>query len=542
MKKLKRGFCLMMIITLLVSVFSACGKTETKDVVTEKENTGEKIVTMAMQSSWTSLYPYNSVAGYDTFVQLLLFDCLFNYNAEGEMEPRLAKSYEINDTFDEYTFYLDENAAWTDGTPVTADDVVWTFKLQTKEKLPTARRSYVAILDGTDDSGVEISEDSAGVEKIDDHTVKFTLKKPVDEVTFINNARMIVILPQHLLKDAPVETLDVNEFFNHPIGCGALMYDQQIAGESIEFTVNKNYHLGECDFDKFVIKVVNQANILAGFMAGELDIAYIPGGLPISDYEKATKQENMQIIVEETPAFCYMTMNMSEDYFADVRVRQAFNYAIDKQAIVDNAMLGLGVPIYTPYTKNNLYYKDDVEFLTYDPEKAKALLEEAGWDFERVLSFSVPTGDQTRQNAGLMVQQYLEAVGVKTEISTSDYSTHMAALIAGEYDLGLMSSAGSIYENPGGIGLCYNPDGAVNFGCISDPTYYDVFTKAIDSLTSEEKREYAYELQEFCNEDQTYVYLYSANAIIPISNRLGNLDYASFNANNYAIWEWTCED
>ena len=169
----------------------------------------------------------------------------------------------------------------------------------------------------------------------------------------------------------------------------------------------------------------NEIDILAGNVAS----------LQLSDWDMAKQQQNLTCVSTESVGYQYMAINTGKDYMP-AKVRQAIDMAINRDAIVSGLLKGEGEPAFGPFAKSHKYY-DDVVNVGYNPEKAKELLAEAGWDGSHELVFSVPTGNSIREQAAVIIQQNLQEVGIKTKIESADFATHLTKVREGNYDLGL---------------------------------------------------------------------------------------------------------
>lgn len=158
---------------------AAGGGTQAEQKETQASG-GEKVVVMAQTGDWDSFMVMNTTnAGADN-VNELMFDRLMVINTDGTFEPRLAESWETNEAQDKIIYHLNENAKWHDGEPVTAEDVVYSAQVASSAEFNYLRRIRMQYFTGTDETGCELSADSVGVKALDDHTVEFSLKTPMD--------------------------------------------------------------------------------------------------------------------------------------------------------------------------------------------------------------------------------------------------------------------------------------------------------------------------------------------------------------------------
>ena len=341
-----------------------------------QESGEEKIVTIAYDQTWNSLNPYSSTGVMGDTVCNQIFDNLIAQGMSGSVYPRLAEKWEVSDDNSSITFYLNGNAKWHDGEPVTADDVVFTCKLITKGEIVTSRRQLMQNVAGTDDSGVELSADSVEVEKIDDLTVKMNMKKPMSGSMFLKQASFFFVLPEHLLKDVtPAEFME-SDFWNNPVGNGPFRYESTVPGERVVYTVNKDYYMGEIGFDKLVIRSIASANLLSSLMSGEVDL--IPGSrvsFPIADVPMAESQDNLVVESLQSPGHVWLIVD-NEKF--DVKTRQAFEIAINREEMVKELVGGKGTVREGMYASNNLYYDPAISQVSfsnkYDPKMPRKFL------------------------------------------------------------------------------------------------------------------------------------------------------------------------
>ncbi len=501
-----------------------------------KGESGSKTVTMAITAAWDNFNPFNTSSNYTDAVNEQIYDHLFVSTKTGEAEPRLAKEWKMSDDHQTFTVKLQENAVWHDGEPVTAEDVAWTCELAADPTFSSLRRNAMRYLSGTDDSGVLIDGQKIGVTAVDTHTVDFNLKAPTDEATMTSMFnRYFFVLPKHVYGEMSMDEINKAENWQNPIGSGPFKYGSEISGERVELNANPDYYLGAPKFDRLIIRVVQNANLLAGLMSGEIDVIAGAGlaAIPLSDWENAQKQENLVCEALSSYQYQYMAMNCQR-LPQDVRV--AIDKAINKQVIIDSLMQGEGTELIVPLTPDHPYYDTTLPDSTYDPEGAKQLLKKANWDESKVLTLMVPTGNQVRERSAPLIQQDLAKVGVQVQIETVDFPTLMASLREGKTDLGLMGSAGSVDPDESSPNVTLNHPS--NFSCITDPTLMDLATEGVHGISFEERKPIYDQYQQKLVEQMPMSYLYSAKVLLAHNKRLSNLRTENFEMLNWCTWEW----
>ena len=422
---------------------------------------------------------------------------------------------------------------------MTANDVVFTCRALSKVDY-NSRSSYLVYIDGTDENGYELSEDSLAVEAQDDHTVVVTLKEPVDESMLFGNVKRIIIIPEHVYGDMPLaEIATASNWSNDPVTCGAMLLDTQISGEQIELVANDNFYLGRPNIDRIIVRVMTSSAMAAALTTGEID--FTPGAnissLNYSDYDTLNSADNIVLEAVSTYSFQYLAVDWGT---YSQEVRQALNLAIDRQAIVDNVLLGNGEPLLTQYVSISDYYMPELyegENPGYDPDRAVELLNEAGWDFDQEITIYYHSGNDMREQTCLMIQQNWQAIGLNVSLQAQDTSSMMSGLSSGEFSIGTMGQSGddTAYNY---VDLYTQGHPVVDMSHLTTSYFYDVmsemkFMTSIDEIVAE-----SVELQEQMIEQVPYIYLYSPYTLQAASTSLENYVMADANAYYWPVWEW----
>ena len=496
----------------------------------------DRTITLAMVSAWDNVIPFDTTSSYSDVILDLIYDKLVYLKADGTYEWRLATGVEMNENSTVLTFHLNDKAKWHDGQPVTADDVVFTCKLYASKSLAAARVNNLAPF-----AGFGESDDSLQVVALDEHTVQFTLKDSTNiDFLLFNKFRDIYILPKHLLGDVPLDKIREHDYWKAPIGSGPAVYQSQISGERMEFTANKDYQVKTPGWDRFVVRVVATSNLLAGLMNGEIDcLAGNVGSLQLSDWDLAKQQSNLTCISAESLGYQYMAINTSKEYLP-ATVRQAINKAINRDLIIQGLLKGEGVAAYGPIAPSNMYYYKDIEE-PFDPEGAKALLAEAGWDGSIELTMSVPTGNTTRELSAVMIQQNLADIGIKANIVTADFATHLNKVRAGEYDLGFIGSSGS--PDPSECVINFNPDHLNNFSQLSDWSIYNTGAEGEHAFSFNDRKVSYDAYQKLLREQVPFAFLYYQNTLYAYNNRVTGInDIQDYSQQNRDVWNWSVNE
>ena len=409
----------------------------TESASSDTAASGEKIINVGVTNTIGSLNPLLLNGGeINKYATGLMFLPLMELDADLNFEGMLADSITTEDNKN-FIVHIDDAATWSDGTPVTADDVVYTaLRLASPVIGNTAMMYYV--FEGVGDDGFveEGAESIDGIQKVDDKTVQFTTKEEMPITTFENSyARYLLTLPKHVIEQYSEEELSTADWFNHPdVVSGPFIVTDFDVDHYISYEANKDYWKGAPKIDKLNIKIVDGSQLYAGLQSGEIDITQqTMSDIPQEDYESVEALDNVEVVygspVTNQSVFI-QTKNVP-----DVRVRQAMLYAIDRQQILEELLNGHGEIVDGFLSSASPFYDDSLTPISYDPEKAKALLEEAGWDGSQTIRFYVNSGDSTFVNAASIIAAEWAAVGIKAEIQTVDFATLMSVAGTEDYDV-----------------------------------------------------------------------------------------------------------
>ena len=418
---MKKIFPLLLTLALL-SVLTACGRTgsNTNDGMETNSNSGVSADGETLiygSGDYTRINPAMDEHGE---INILLFNGLTAHDGDNQVVAGLAKDWSFDEKTCTYTFYLEENVKWHDGEPFTAEDVKFTIE---------------AIMEP--DNGSENAPNYEDVQKItviDEYTIAFQLGAP--NVAFLDYMTMPV-LPKHLLEG---EDMQESDFFRNPIGTGPYKLKRWDEGQAITLVKNEDYFKGEANIDTIIFKIVTDDNVKAlQLRSGELDLAL----LTPRDAETFESNEDYTVYSMTTSDYRGILFNFRNEYWTTNKdLIPAICCGLDRQAILDTVVLGHGIVAYGPLQRN-IYNNENVERYTYNPEKAKKILEEAGCTMRKSgfyerngeeigFAISVASGDQVRFDIAQAAAQQLREIGINCTVEIPaqvDWSGQMAYLI-----------------------------------------------------------------------------------------------------------------
>ena len=371
---------------------------------------------LLMDGSWVNVYAMS-----------LEFLPLVSLDGEMEFEYMLADSITTEDNCT-YTVHIDEAATWSDGQPVTAEDLAYTMTRIASPLVMNYAMQFSAIAGTDDETGwvEEGAETIGGLEVVDDKTLNITFKYELNMVSFLNGyAQYILTLPKHVLETIPEAELASASWFDAPtVVSGPYRVTDYDADHYISYTANENYWRGEVQIERCNIRIVEGSGLLAALQAGEIDIVPpLLGNFPEEDQEAVRALEGVRSVYGAATATETIFLNAGS--IPDERVRQAMLCAIDRETIVNGLLTG-GAEIMDGFCVPDGPYASGLAPVAYDPDRARELLAEAGWDGSESYTLYIHSSDQTLVNACTLCQSYWAAVGITVELRTVDLETLMA--------------------------------------------------------------------------------------------------------------------
>lgn len=320
--------------------------------------------------------PYFQQSGYDGNVSSLLYASLVTVDDKGVPTPELAESWDVSDDQLTYTFHLRKDLKFSDGSPLTADDVAFTWTIQYDKSYDGSSQLPSLNVKG----GKAYKDGSAtaieGIKVIDPQTVSVTLEQP--------NATALVQLGSNVLskayygKDYKFGDLEyIKKLHEKPLGDGPYKLEKFIPGQEVRFVANENYFKGKPKTEHFIYKTT-EGDVWQFVETGEVD--YASFSATDENIEKLKALGFVNIIPYTPSTYGYLQVNLKHEQLKDKLVRQAIVYGLDRQSIYVDAAQGAGSIANIPASPISWSYTEEgINPYKYDPEKAKQLLDEAGW-------------------------------------------------------------------------------------------------------------------------------------------------------------------
>ena len=386
-------------------------------------------ITVAMQLEPPHLDPTSAAAGaIDSVLYTNVFEGLTRFMGDGSVVPGLAESWEISEDGLTYTFKLREGVTFHDGTTMDAEDVKFTLDRINAEDSANAQKALYAAI--------------SQVNVIDPQTVEVKLSEPNGNMLFnLAWGDAVIVAPE-----------TVEAIKQTPIGTGAFKFENWNQGDKITLTRNDDYWGEAPALASATFKFISDPTAaFASVMAEDVDVfTGFPAPENIPQFEADPR---FQVLIGSTEGETILSINNKREPFDNVKVREAVAHAIDRQAIIDGAMFGYGTPIGTHFAPHNPDYVDLAEMSSYDPEKSKALLAEAGFPDGFETTLHLPPPSYARRGGEIIAAQLAE-VGIKAQITNVEWAQWLETVFKGK-DFGLSIVS---HTEPMDINIYANPD------------------------------------------------------------------------------------
>ena len=463
----------------------------------------------------------------------LLFAGLMRSNENLEVIPSIAVDFpEISEDGLEWVYTLNQGVKFHDGTELTAEDVEFTYSIFKHEDYSGPRAGSFSNLEK--------------VETVDKYKVKFTLSEADARFPTLVT---YPILPKHILGEVPVADLGEYQDFNqkNPIGAGPFKFVSWTAGQNLVVEAFDDYFEGRPYLDKVTFRFASDSNALVLLMqTGDIDWMIAPPA------ELGTIETFNHARISNTLAlrYDYIGWNLQNPLFQDVKVRQALTHAIDRQEIVDTIMEGNATVAHAPVSPLSWAYNDNVPKFDFDPEKAKQMLAEAGWEpgadgilqkDGKKFSFTVLSndGNVVRRDIGIIMQQYLGNIGIEVKAEQMEWGAFLDKINPPNYDFDAVVLAWGLGLDPDPSAIWHSKEIANGLNNISysNPTVDEISDTNTQILDQAERAAALAKVWEILAEEQPYTYMYYPQQFLALNKKIEGFTHHP-RSNMYRVNEW----
>ena len=487
-----------------------------------------------------TLNPLNNPGIAGQYTLRFMYDTLLGMPKVNSFTPHLADSIDTTDNR-AYTIHLNKDAKWSDGKPVTADDVIFTLNTIANPKVETSKGIDISMLEGVSDSGkLERGEMIPLLSKVDDKTVTFYTKRPVDPYYVKSMLGFeVFILPKHVFEKIPPEKVGLPDTeMKAEVTSGPYLFREYKLGDHVELSANEHYYRGSPKLKKIFLRITGGNQIVAELKSGSIQMAASGGigNVPLKELDILKQDEKLSVKTMPSLSAQFLQMN-NEDPAFNVHFRRAVTMAINRRRMVDELYKGTAKIIPTLYTMGSPVYNSFVSPLPYDLEKAKNELKESGFDTSRELTIQVPLGNVQREQSADFIQQNLTELGLKVKLEKMDFTKVLSNAKKGSYELLLLGYA--LTPDPD-YRIYFAPRSASNFGKVNDKELLSMMDKAANMTKFDDRRKAYGKIQTYLRDNQFMTTLYEADQIMVQNKDLegGTKDFWEGSLDDVHLWHF----
>jgi len=445
-----------------------------------------------------------------------LFNSLLKYDKNLDLTGELAQSWEVSADQRTITFHLKPNLKWSDQRPLTSADVLFTWQKVTDDNTRTPYGSDFKLV--------------SKAETPDAKTFRVTYAVPYAPA--LDTWAGLHILPKHLLQDQDINN---TAFARHPVGSHYYKLSDWKNGQYLKLSRNPYASQGQANIEHLLSRIIpDKAAQFLELSAHNIDsMALNPIQYARIFPSRADLSKDIGLYKELGNSYSYMGFNLKRKPFDDVRVRQAINYAIDKQEIIDGVLLGLGEPVASPYKPGTRWSNPNLQPYPYDPIKARALLREAGFadtNGDGILekdgkpfSFEILTNqNKEREMTAVLIQRRLKEVGIEVNIRVLEWASFLGRFIKPkQFDAVVLGWSLSL--DPDQYGIWHSSQqapGQFNFISYSNPQADKLLEAGRIELNPDKRMKIYHAFSKILLEDSPVIYLSAGYGLSAIHKRV----------------------
>ena len=355
-----------------------------------------------------TLNPHEQSTSLSINICELIYDTLFFQAPGGRLKPRLATKYEVSQDRLNYTIHLRKGVRFSDGTPFNANSMKLNLDRALNPKLRAPLRFTLGMIEE--------------VRVVDEYSIRIRIKYPF--APFASTLSMAILSP---ISPAAIKKYK-GDVRRHPVGAGPYVLREWVKGERIVLVRNRAYFGPRPTVKKIIFKIIPEAATRESMLsAGKIDICYKPSQAHVKALEA---DQNITVEMPLNTRTIIIGLNFKKGVTKNKRVRQAFNYAVNKKEIVKKILFNMAIPMEGPTSPILFGFHKMAHQYDYNPSKAKELLKKANFDFSRTIHIRTSQGRYPfDKQVSEAIQVYLRAIGVKAELRIYDWTTYVADLL-----------------------------------------------------------------------------------------------------------------
>jgi peptide/nickel transport system substrate-binding protein len=501
MQRVTKRFALVMVLAVMVALWGFYSPMEAHGQI--------KQLTIGIGIDADTLNPQEQTTTLIQNMCALLYDTYLYMTPEGKLEPHLATKYDVSADGLTWTLHLRKGVKFSDGTPFNAKaaKMSWDRALDSKFRVPL--RSTITCVNEC--------------VVVDDSTIQLKMKYP-----FAPMSPTLSLVVATTISPAAIEKYG-DDVRNNPVGAGPYKLSEWVKGDRIVMVRNDDYWGPKATVEKIIWKIVPDVSTREAMLrTGQIDICYKPSPANVAAL-KADPKIKVDMPLDTRTIF--IALRGDRPILKDKRVRQAFNYAVDKKAIVKKILFDTAEPMDGTVSPMLFGYAKMEPQYDYNPDKAKQLLKEANFDFNQTVRLATPQGRYLFDTqVAEAVQAYLQAIGVKTTLRAYDWPTYMAAVYKveqPEMDADLLGWGPLIMDADMALYLQFTtsvyPPKGLGSAFYSNPEFDKIMEQSRQEQNPEKRKALLVQASKIIWEDCPWLWLHVEKFVIAYSSKIQNM-------------------
>lgn len=510
---------LISIVILCFGILLSCEKQNNReDVGTDKESIKDGgTIVIGINNDVDSFNPlFGETVSAQEITHLMLLG-LTDLDEHSNFKPEIARSWRRSEDYKKLIYTLRRDAVWSDGRPITAYDVKFTYNLLMNPDVASPRQGVTEFIER--------------VTAVDSFTVAFEFSKAYPAQIFDTAGE---ILPSHILKDVDPRSLKEHVFGRQPLSSGPFKLKKWVKQQYIELVPNDRYFGKTPFFDRVIFKIVpDQTNLLMQLKSGEIDMM---SDIPLTKVQNL-KRNHKHITLHKVSGrvYYYIGYNQKHTLFTNRSVRRALTMAIDRAGMIEGLLHGFGRKCLGPLPPIVQWaYTEKVDAIPYDTEKARSLLAESGWKDSdgdewldkngKTFEFDLicPAGNQIKSDVAIVVQQQLAQVGIKVHIKMMEWTHFLKRLKRQNFEACVGGLSTSYYIDPTPV---FHSKSTHLFNNISysNPVVDRLIERGRQEMDRAEAAKIWARFQKTVYQDQPFTFLFWIDKVVGVHKRFQNV-------------------
>lgn len=483
---------------------------------------------------------------YDQWAYELVFDTLVSNDEDGNPVPSVAEKWEISPDGTKYTFHLRKDVKFSDGTPLTAEDVAFTYTALCDPKYDGQISNYAYHIKGYKEYNKGDAKTVEGIKVIDPYTIEVTLIGPKADAIW--NLGQMNILSKKYYGFEKGNFQKLKDLDQKPMGSGPYVMKQFKPGQEIDFESNSSYWKGAPKIKNLIMKKTDASTMIQEITTGGVDVNLIP-----AKPENIAMLDKAEFITKQffpDNGYGYMAFNLKDPRFQDKKVRQALTYGLNRQGFVDSYYKGYAEVCNQPYSPAQWAYNDDVNQYKYDPDKAGKMLDEAGWKLNSsdgyrykdgkkfTINWLTYTGSKYEDALISITKDSWKKIGVEVIPQSMDFNTLLDKADKREYEI--YNMAWNLTVDPDSTQIFHSsqdvPGGSNNMAfhnADSDKLLED----GLKETDKAKRKEIYHKWAKLINEECPYIFLDQNKNLWAVSARVQGMKISPFRDWTYDMYK-----